>query len=696
MGRIRKRIAGLALVLALVCAQLSGQVWAAMSQSVENPALTARLIAAENGVAPGAGTLSLGLELRMQDDWKAYWRTPGEVGYPPQIDWSGSRNLAEAQILWPAPERFTAFGIENFGYRDHVVLPIRAVLETPGAPASLNAAVSLLTCADICVPHDFTLTLDLPAGAGIDAPAAALITAFAERVPLPAAQGDIAVVSAHIDADALVIAATSARPFQSPDVFPEMGEAFAFGPPDIRMNSARTALWARLPVLSAADAVPALQVTLTDSARAVTAAPAWADTPAQPPFSVAARLPDAAQIVSIVLIAFLGGLILNVMPCVLPVLSIKLASVMGQRDKPARVVRGGFVMSALGVLAFMWVLAAAVLALQALGFSVGWGLQFQSPVFLSLMILVLVVFSANLFGWFEIALPSGLQTRLANSGARDGYLGDFATGAFAAVLATPCSAPFLGTAIAFALTGRAIDVVVVFTALGLGLALPYLVFAARPSMVRVLPKPGRWMLAVKLVLGGLLVLTALWLLWVLTGVSGVAVSGAVLALALGFALLAARPLARPRAQAAALTVLALAPLALAAAMVPPPAAQAAAAHWVAFDRGEIARRVSQGQTVFVDVTADWCLSCKANKALVLDRDPVASLLRAPGTVAMRADWTRPDPAITRFLESHGRYGIPFNIVFGPAAPEGVALSELLTASAVQSAIGAASGAARTQ
>ncbi len=402
--------------------------------------------------------------------------------------------------------------------------------------------------------------------------------------------------------------------------------------------------------------------------------------------------PAAGEMLWIAALALLGGLVLNVMPCVLPVLSIKLASAVkaGARDR-ARI-RTGFLVAAAGVLAFMWALAAATLAARAAGLSVGWGLQFQNPVFLTAMIALLVLFAANLWGAFEIVLPWSWQNRLARADGTPGHWGDFAAGAFAAVLATPCSAPFLGTAIAVALAGRAVDVAVIFTALGLGLALPYLAVAAAPGAVRLLPRPGRWMLALKFALGGLLALTAAWLFAVLAGVAGGLVAALVaLALALAVAAIWQRHRA-PRATLPLALGLVAAAFAAPLLMPPPSAAPAeAATEWTAFDRGDVARRVAAGETVFVDVTADWCLTCKANKALVLDRLPVSDALAAPGVTPMRADWTRPDPAISRYLEGFGRYGIPFNAVFGPAAPDGILLPEILTAEAVIEALGRAGG-----
>ncbi|WP_340110559.1 protein-disulfide reductase DsbD family protein [Pikeienuella sp. HZG-20] len=687
IARILKTAGACIAPLIMIAAAVVGTaeaVSAASSKSFANPAIEARLISVENGVEPDAATLSAGLHLRLGEDWKTYWRSPGEVGFPPSIDWAGSENVAEVDFLWPAPERFTAFGIENFGYHDQVVFPLRVSLSEWGEPVRLMARVKLLVCSTICVPQDFELTLDLPRASGIDADAAALISAYAARAPDEGSASDISIETAHMDSagTALTMTARSERPFTDPDVFVELGDGAAFGRPDIRLGEGGRLLWARLPMLAAPEDPPAVRITVTDGARAATLTPEWTAA-AAPPYALDRVLTGLSDLAWIAVIAFFGGVILNAMPCVLPVLSIKLSSAVAARDYSPGRIRAGFAVSALGVLAFMWVLAAGTLTARGLGMTVGWGLQFQNPVFLALMLIILIVFAANLFGAFGIALPSSMQTRLARASGSRSYGGDLATGAFAAVLATPCSAPFLGTAVAFALAGRPVDIAVIFTALGLGLALPYLVVAAFPGVIRRLPKPGRWMLWLKAGLGLALAATAAWLFWVLIGVGG---AWAALSVAVASALLVAVLLSRrgPAVwRGVAAVVIAGTALALSGWLsegdIP---ANRVAADWTSFDRSLIAGRVSRGEVVFVDITADWCLTCKANKALVLDREPVASALRAPGVVAMQADWTRPDESVSRYLESFGRYGIPFNVVYGPGAPEGVVLPELLTTEGV--------------
>lgn len=691
MSRARHIGALLALGIGILA---TSQAIAATSDTFSSTSLTATLISAQDGIPPGTEMLSAGLDLTLTEGWKTYWRSPGEVGSPPEIDWSGSSNVANVEMLWPAPERFTAFGIENFGYHNAVVFPLRITLERPGEPVDLAGAVKLLICSEVCIPLTFDLALSLRSGSGIDSASASRISTFLSRVPTEGDRTGVTAAVASIDAKqtALTLELLSTTAFDEPDVFAELGAGTALGKPEIRLGDGGRRLWARIPILAVQDEFyDAPVLTVTDGPdRALTVTPELTTAPLSPPFRLKQLVPGLDKLAWIAMIAFLGGLILNVMPCVLPVLSIKLSSAIKAQGRGSRSIRIGFLAAAVGVMCFMWTLAAILYVLQAFGVSVGWGLQFQNPAFLALMVLVLVIFSANLFGLFEFALPSSLQSRLSNAGGASGHGADFATGFFGAVMATPCSAPFLGTAIAFALAGRGVDIMIVFTALGLGLALPYLLIALMPELVAALPKPGRWMVGLKFVLAGLLLGTAIWLLWVLTSVAGplsmIVVAG--LSAALLF-VLTQRPLP-PAPRNLAVILLFVLPLVSAELLARQASTRREATggriNWVAFDRGGIARRVSRGEVVFVDITADWCLTCKANKALVMEREPVLSVLNRDWVTAMQADWTRPDDRIARFLEANNRYGIPFNAVYGPAAPDGIVLSEILSSQDVLDAL----------
>ena len=679
----------------LVWAVVALPVAAAQTEVQETSTVSVQLVTAQNGVGPQAGTLSGALVIDLEHGWKTYWRSPGEVGIPPQLEWQGSANVDSVQMHWPEPKRFTAFGIENFGYETRVVFPLQIKLTAPGAAAELNARLDLLVCSEVCVPETLDLNLTLPTGVGQDHVAGKFISDALARVPDEDQSEWVTSVSTFVDPERteLIVEATSSRAFQSPDLFPEFGAGTALGKPDIRLSNGNQKLWARFPINAVNEETwRPVTLTLTDKTKqAFTVSPVHLSEPPRAPFERVTEDTTVMTIAWFAAIAVIGGLILNVMPCVLPVLSIKFSSALKTIDKSKREIRAGFLATAGGVMAFMWLLAAILIALKGAGAVVGWGVQFQNPAFLAVMMTVLLAFAGNLFGLFEINIPAGLQTRMSVFGGTS-RAGDFATGFFAAMLATPCSAPFLGTAVAFALAGRGVDIFVVFTALGIGLALPYLLVAARPSLASALPKSGRWMLWIKWVMGLLLLGTVVWLAWVMVGVANVtAAAGTILAglVLVGILAVGVRYPGRSATAAVALIFATAISTSYIATPAPRDAPTQEKLPWVAFDRPSIARLVSRGHTVFVDVTADWCVTCKANKALVLEREPVATALTAPNVTLMQADWTQPDDRISRFLEAHGRFGIPFNVVYGPSAPDGIILPEILRSASVLDALQAA-------
>ena len=404
-------------------------------------------------------------------------------------------------------------------------------------------------------------------------------------------------------------------------------------------------------------------------------------------------LPMQTDRLPVIGLALLGGLVLNLMPCVLPVLSLKLLALIGYAGAERRAARLSFVATAAGVVVSFGVLAAVLIALKVAGTAIGWGIQFQQPWFLAGMALLTTLFAANLWDWLPMALPSGVASRLGTTHGGGQISDAFLLGAFATLLATSCSAPFVGTAIGFALARGPFDIGLVFAALGVGMATPFLAVAAAPGLVAWLPRPGPWMNWLRPILGFALLGTAVWLLSVLgveTGPAAALIAGAALAVLLP--VLAWRHRATYRRFFASAAAALLASLAI---LVPtlhgqavPVAASAPdvrADLWQPFDAAALRDMVAQRHVVFVDVTAAWCLTCKVNELIVLNRDPVADQLRAAGVVAMRADWTQPDPEITAYLQSFSRYGVPLNVVYGPSAREGIALPELLTPDAVMGA-----------
>lgn len=621
--------------------------WPAVGQAEEY--VTARLFSPVTASGTDK-TIAVGLQLKMAPGWKTYWRTPGDAGLGPVFDWTGSDNLSSMSVAWPAPKRFRSFDLDNFVYEDEVIFPLAAELEKAGQPVFLQLRLDLLVCSTICVPEAKNLSLTLPAGTATPAADSRIFDRALKNIPAKNAAGDH-FLSAHLEYDPgnenylVVNGILPAAPGKTADLFIENDAGLVFGKPDISYSGKTGEVIFKAPVHSKAT-LAGIEKKLANAPAVVTyvdGAVAMEEniivTPGQWPGFFEAKQGVG---VGLLLIALLGGLILNLMPCVLPVLSLKVLSVIGHGGKDGRaVIFRNFMASAAGIIFSFWLMALILTALKAAGTVIGWGIQFQHPAFLVFLIVVVLLFAANLWGLFDIPLPRFIARNIpAKHEHNPTLLGHFMTGAFATLLATPCTAPFLGTAVSFALSGSAIDLFIIFTFLGIGLALPYIVLALSPRLFKFMPRPGAWMIRMKKILALALVLTALWLANVL------------------------------------------------AAVVSTPTLDEG---WEPFDQQAIARLVAEDKTVFIDITADWCLTCKANKRIVLDDDEIEKILSADNIVKMQADWTHRDESISRYLQNFGRYGIPFNAVFGPGAPEGLVLPELLSKTAIKSAIAEAAG-----
>lgn len=404
---------------------------------------------------------------------------------------------------------------------------------------------------------------------------------------------------------------------------------------------------------------------------------------------------------TILALALLGGLILNVMPCVLPVLSLKVFGLVRSAEEGRRHVTMGGLATAAGILVSFWALALAAIVARSAGAAVGWGVQFQQPGFVAFLAVVVILFSLNLWGLFEIELPQVLA-RTAGASSGEGLAGHFTSGLFATLMATPCSAPFLGTAVGFALVQPPIAILLVFTAIGVGMALPYLLLAAAPGAAKVFPRPGAWMITLKHVMGFLLAAAAVWLFYVLAAqISPERVAFVQLAL-LGLALCgwalgrAASTGGRRLAQAG---ILSTSIFAVMLAVGGVGTARAALSDgtgggipWETFDEERALREAEDGRLVFVDFTADWCLTCKANEKLVLETDAVREAFSTLDVLPMKADWTNRDDRITEVLARYGRSAVPFYLLYRPAAPPH-AFGEVLTPGGVVRVLEESSGGA---
>ncbi|CAI0705768.1 protein-disulfide reductase DsbD family protein [Serratia proteamaculans] len=628
----------------------------------------------------GETRLLLGIEL--QKGWKTYWRSPGEGGIAPAITWQG--NPPPATWYWPTPQRFDVAGISTQGYHDRVELPM---VMKGAVPRQLAGTLTLSTCSNVCILTDYPFSLDL------GAPSDAQFTHdFAQAMgQVPIADGLVESIKAGYQNGELQISAERTAGWQQPELFFDTLEDADLGKPKVSSEGAQ--MFARVPVsdgwgdsasdlrgktltLVIGDGGVAQQVTLPISG------------PLASPIAASFSLWQA------VLMALLGGLILNLMPCVLPVLGIKLGSILQVEQRDRHSIRLQFLASSFGIVASFMALALLMTLLRLSNQALGWGIQFQNPWFIGFMVLVTLLFSANLFGLFHLQLSSSLNTKLATHNGR-GLGGHFWQGAFATLLATPCSAPFLGTAVAFALAAPLPVLWGMFVALGIGMSLPWLLIAAWPALALRLPRPGRWMNSLRLVMGLLMLASSLWLLSLMANhIGGIAtlVVGVIALLALLLAVgwqHGIRLAAKLAAGTLVLVGVVLLAGSLTAGLWRQPLHDNVA--WQPLSEEAITQALAQNKRVFVDVTADWCVTCKANKFNVLLRDDVQKALSAEDVVALRGDWSRPSAEISAFLQQRGSVAVPFNQIYGPGSRDGVVLSPLLSRDAVLQTLSAAKG-----
>ncbi|MFB3947353.1 protein-disulfide reductase DsbD family protein [Aeromonas veronii bv. sobria] len=605
------------------------------------------------------------LDVELESGWKTYWHSPGEGGIAPQILWD--EPVGDFQWRWPVPRHFEVAGLSTQGYQGEVRFPLS--LNYP-AGQSLKGTLRLSTCSNVCILTDFpfTLAVDGQEPAGFDFGWAKAISNLPQ--PLPADTW----VELGYQHNQLQLRAERADGWQSPALFIDALEGAKFGKPALEVEG--NTLIARVPVSDGwqGDAPDlrgqSLGLLLTSGEQA------WQT---KGSIDEALVLPAPSQPIFWLLgAALLGGLILNLMPCVLPVLALKLGSVLQHQEREQGTVRKQFLAASAGIIASFWVLAAMSTLLRATQGAVGWGIQFQSAGFIAFMVLVTLLFCANLLGLFEIRLPSNLNTRLATSGG-NGLGGHFLQGSFATLLATPCSAPFLGTAVAFALAAPLGQLWLIFTALGIGMSLPWLLVATLPQLALWLPKPGRWMGRLRILLGLMMLGSSLWLASLLGSHLGNVqvywlMAAMLLALLIGIVW---RYGMRGFTLALSLSALVGAALLLGGAFTAQGTGNVDRVVWQPLSERAITDALAQNKRVFIDVTADWCVTCKANKYNVLLRDEVQTALSAPDVVALRGDWSKPDETIAAFLRQRGAAAVPFNQIYGPGLPRGEILSPLL-------------------
>jgi thiol:disulfide interchange protein DsbD len=648
------------------------------------PRVEARLLVHPDDTATGDG-VRLGVLFDLAPGWHLYWRNPGESGLPTRLEWEIAGARVEP-VAWPAPSAFTESEglLTTYGYEGRVLLATRARFHEP-APRERIARVraELLVCEVECIPASLRLERRLEPAGGESV--RALFEQAERSLPrAPAALGlelDARLADAGPGAPGVWLhvrgcddepRCASPRP-ATPAFFPDGRDGGEIEVVETQLDAERGFRVA----LRARDAAP----------QRLTGVLAFVDgvgerRAVEVDLELASAPAPASGLAVALLFGLLGGLVLNLMPCVLPVLALKAVAVaeLAQLRRGAAFAHGLAYLA--GVLASLAALAAAVVALRAAGIAVGWGFQFQEPLFVAAVASVLVVFALNLFGVFEVGVDAG---RLAAIGAdAAGARRSLFDGLLAVVLATPCSAPFLGTAVGFAFASAAPVILAIFLAIGVGLALPFTLVAAFPGWARRLPRSGPWMAKLREGLGFALLATVVWLLWIAGRAAGEGASMRLLAwlLALGFAtwLLAALREAARRARSAGAALALLLLLTTGAGVVrvePAPRSDAGAVR--RYEPDAVLAEQRAGRPVFVYFTADWCITCKVNERVVLADESVRSALDQAGFAVFAADWTRRDERITAELARFGRSGVPLYLLFpADASAPPLRLPELLT------------------
>jgi thiol:disulfide interchange protein/DsbC/DsbD-like thiol-disulfide interchange protein len=676
---------------------------------VATPNVKARLVSEASAIAPGQ-SIWVALELNIRDGWHTYWRNPGDSGQATTLKWQLPPGFTAGDIVWTAPHRFEIPPLVNYGYAKHAVHLVQITapkdLKT-GTPVTLSAKAGWLVCSDVCIPEDADLQLKLPASAeagAVDPTDAALFTAA--RGELPSAQ--LAATTARIAGGRLIVTlgkewgATLAQ-IKSLEFFPydEGGIEYA-APQTLTRGKGSLDLAMKLgDQPPKAGTVRGVLLATEQNGRDSVVVPMEISAALSAAGPAPAAGEKAAESLPVLLLfAVLGGLILNLMPCVFPVLSIKAIGLVEQAKKHPAAVRAKGLAFAAGVISSMLCLAGTLLALRAGGEQVGWGFQLQSPLFVTLLVYLLLAVGLNLSGVFEIGGGlAGIGDGLAQG---ESYRASFFTGVLTTLVATPCTAPYMAVAAGAALSQPPSIALCIFAALGFGLALPFLLLSFAPWMRSALPKPGAWMDTLKQLFAFPIYASAAWLLWVLAQQTSPFGLGAALAGAILIALAAwAYQKSKSSSHTARVAALVTAAFAVLLAVILPvrfadvaaasPSASAGGARsadeWRPYDAADVAKLTAAGRPLLVNFTASWCLTCLVNERNAFTDPAVQEIFRSKGVTLMKGDWTNRDPAITKALAAFGRAGVPLYVVYNskPGYTEPVVLPQLLTASAVQAA-----------
>ncbi len=714
---------------------------------VTTPQVTAELLAfAPDGVEPGKQVM-VGLQITHKPEWHTYWKNSGDSGQPTELQWTLPAGVTAGEVQWPTPKKIPIGNLINYGYEGTLLLPVPLEVSQLFKPGVLNSDLEVklkavwLVCKKECIPEEgeFAIKIPVRGSTALSAPAfeAAKAASPIAVANVAGSENTASIVLNQKDKNADLAGTLAFKIHGLPAaiqgqklvLFPETPEVIHNGAAasqawdqswqggvftaSLPVSNQRSASPRNMPLLLVTeDGKQAYRVDTTVQGEWPTVAAAAQVSPElaaalkanaasqQAPVN-AAGSSDALGFLPALLLAIVGGLILNLMPCVFPVLAIKVLGFTQQAQLDSR--SGGATVGSkssmvstgvaytVGVVLSFVALGALMLALRAGGEALGWGFQLQSPAVVAVLAALFTLIGLNLLGVFEFAnvLPSSVATLQAKNPQIDAFL----SGVLAVAIASPCTAPFMGASLGFALGLPAWQALAVFAALGVGMALPYLAASVVPAVARMLPRPGAWMDVFKKVMAFPMFATVAWLVWVLGQQSGVDGAGALLLLLVGMSMLVWALSLRGRARMV-VTILSIAACAvfywttgqfITQNMPESASAAPVSAGWQAWEPGKVDQLLAKGQPVFVDFTAAWCVTCQLNKKTTLNDASVMADFSAKKVQLLRADWTRRDPAITQALAALGRQGVPVYVLYQPGSAP-VVMSEILSVSGMRAAL----------
>jgi thiol:disulfide interchange protein len=683
---------------AIVCLSIFALAPQGKSQTYQGKELVkAELLADTNAIVLGK-PFTVGLLLRMAPGWHTYWKFSGDAGLPTELKWKLPPGWKIGEIQWPIPLKTIDPGdIETYGYENEVLLmqEITPPQKIDDPSIRLSADANWLVCEKICIPGSATLQLELRKSTTSEAANTELFARYRRLLPRTWPGSNVATVNySRIGTDLRVkVTSESLANYPTLDFFPLPEQGAVVGHPKIDSRNKNEVVF-HIPIESSEKNLSPIAglIVFSQQPNGEDRA-AWQI--ASAPIVSATGAAPARGIFTFLLFGFLGGIILNLMPCVLPVISLKIFGFIQQAGQSRqKILRSGLAFTT-GI--FVWFIALALLliVLKSAGHEVTWGgFQFTNAYFVLGLSVIVLVFALNLFGVFEISLPQSMTRSLISTTERKDDLGSFFQGVFATVLATPCTAPFLGTALGFAFSQSPAVILAMFVAIAAGMSAPYLLLSAQPAWLRLLPKPGPWMLHVKQFMGFLLLATLLFLLYVIGAQRGLegAIWASCFLLVISVACWMKGAFVLPTASVAKRTVVLVLILVLVLASGVYfiggkfHSANIASANsrlpgdWQPFTPERLQAELDQGHFVFVDFTAAWCLTCKFNEANVLESSAVREAFQRHAIVKLKADWTNGDPVITKLLQQFGRPGVPLYVLYPGKSDQPIVFPELLTKS----------------